>query len=652
MKFSYALLATLVPGLPARGRLAEPVSRHTFEVEEVAGSTLEIKLAANRYGDAASHWGLAREIAAIFRLPLQLPRTKLPALPTDEGTVKVAVRAKQACARHSARVFDVSGLAKRTPPQILRVLKECGIKPLGTAVDLMNYAMLETGQPLHAFDADRIEGRSLTVRFAERGERIATLDGREHELDPSMLVIADRKGPLDIAGIIGGAASAVNPATTTIAVEAANFDGALIGKTARALRISTDASVRFSHGLSPALVDAGMARVTQLLLELGATCVDSADWYPRPVSDAEIPFDLEAYARLIGTAPDTREVRRILASLGFGTKRASASSLLVTVPAVRLDIQGQEDLAEEVARIVGYEQLPATPLQVLASPARDDASVLARDRAITFAVESGYDEVRTSTFLSPEDWAGLAPYPGIPSGEPMAVANPISEERTHLRPSLLPLLLRAAREARKHDDEVRIAEVGTVDAHVRGRVDERQVLGIACAVPDDAGVFEAKGLIEALLARHGVSGAWTQEGSVLRYLAGGRVAALVTVAEVRGTLAGLGEVDLSTCLEDQPRQFAPLPRFPEVTRDVAFVAPRSTPAGEVLSAASDSGVADLVSVSLLERYLGSEVDAGMQGLTLRLVLRAEDATLTDAQADEAVARVASAVAARSGARLR
>lgn len=652
MKFSYTRLASLVSGIPPKGKLAELLSRHTFEVESIEGDTLDVKLAANRYADAASHWGLAREIAAVAGASLDLPAVRIPALPTDEGTIGIKVPAKDGCSHYSVRSFDVTKIVKKTPAHMLRVLRECGLQPISPVVDVMNFVMLDTGQPLHAFDADKITGNTLTVRWGKVGEVLDGLDGQSYGVAPDILVIADKKGPQAIAGIRGGAKSGVSEKTKRIVVESATFSGAAIGSASRKLKLVTDASVRFSHGLSPALADIGLARATQLLIELGAVATDSADWYPKPVSDLELSFDLDAYESLVGVPVSLKDATRILSSLGFAVKKGAERTLLVTVPATRTDVTTQEDLTEEVARITGYENLPATPLPVFATPAHDDHSVLARDRAVTFAVESGYDEVRTSSFIAPADFASLAPYPGIALGELVKVANPISEERTHLRPSLLPHLLAAASDALRTSGSAHLAEVGTIDVNVRGKLDERQVLGLAVALPGDGGVFEVKGTIESLLARHGVAGHWHQDGAVLSFVSGNEVVALATVAEAHRTLVGLGEVDLGACLMEEVSQFAELPRFPSVTRDVAFLAPRSTPIGDVILAAEDAGIRELASVSLFERYRGSELPANSQSLTLRLVFRAPDATLTDAQVDAAIAKLASAVKAGSGAKLR
>lgn len=652
MKFSYSLLSALVPRTPAKAKLAELISRHTFEVEEISGNTIDLKLAANRYADAASHWGVAREIAAICKVPLHLPAVKVPAVPTDEGTIEAKVSARGACSHYGIRSFDVAKFARRTPPQIIRVLREAGLQPISPVVDVMNYVMLETGQPLHAFDQDKLSGGTLTVRWGKLGEVLEGLDGNEYGVAPDILVIADRRGPQAIAGIRGAAGSGVSSSTKRIVVEAATFSGSAVGSASRKLKLITDASVRFSHELSPALADVGMARVTQLLVELGAVPTDSSDFYPKPVRDLALPFSLDAYASLIGVDVSEREATRILTALGFAVKRAGERVLSVTVPATRTDVATQEDLAEEVARVTGYENLPATPLPVFASPTHDDHSVLARDRAIDFAVSAGFDEVRTSSFLAPADWASLAPYPGLVTGDLVTVANPISEERTHLRPSLLPHLIAAAGDALRTSGSARLAEVGTVDANSRGKLDERQVLGMVVATPGDEGALEVKGAIEKLLELHEVAGHWHQDGAVLSFVSGGSTVALLTVAESGRTLVGAGEVDLAACLIAGVPQFEDLPRFPSVTRDVAFLAPRATPAGDVIAAAEDAGIAELASVDLLERYRGSELPQGTQSLTLRLVFRAPDSTLTDAQVDVAVAKIASAVTAASGAKLR
>jgi len=275
MKFSYSLINKLVPGLPSKIKLIDEFNTKAFEVDSVKGDTLDIKV-LNRYSSAASHWGMAREAAAITGRKAQIPDKELINIPESLGKIKVRVLEPELCTRYSARYFELDKIGN-SPQWMQKVLKSCGMRPINAVVDIMNYVMLETGQPLHAFDADK-SGVEIVVRRAKKDEKFTTLDDNSYVLSDETLLITNGEEPLAIAGIKGGKSAEVGKKTKHIIVEAASFEGASIYRTSRRLGLATDASLRFAHDLSPYLVRIGADRATILLKEiLKAKLVDSKD---------------------------------------------------------------------------------------------------------------------------------------------------------------------------------------------------------------------------------------------------------------------------------------------------------------------------------------------------------------------------------------
>ncbi len=432
MKFSYSLVKRLLPGIPPAKKLADQLNGHSFEVEAVEGDMLDIKIPANQYSAMASHSGIAREASALFKLPFKKPAQRIINAPVRKGFVKVKIDEPALCTKYAARVFDVKHigdvpsriLSDKTPEdataETKKILHTCGINPVNAVVDIMNLVMLETGQPLHAFDAEKIKG-SLRVRRAKKGETIETLDKKTVALDPSVLVIADDERAQAIAGIKGGLSSGVTQATRRIIVEAANFDGVAIYRSSRALKLVTDASVRFAHGISPALVPVGLDRATEFLVKNGARLIDSVEAGNAKIGDTIIDFDPAGFERLIGIPAPIADVKRYFAALGFtfqnfsrknfpknSGKRSSETApqkrnaaLRVRIPAWRNDIENPEDLYEEAARLMGYDKLPKHPPVLTIQPAHVDDSLVLNDKIRDILSGLAIDEVYNNSFYGP-----------------------------------------------------------------------------------------------------------------------------------------------------------------------------------------------------------------------------------------------------------
>jgi phenylalanyl-tRNA synthetase beta chain len=358
MKFSYNWLQSFFDKkLPRPEKLAEVLTMHSFEVEDVEkfgkDFVLDIDVLPNRT-DCYSHFGMAREISAILGLKLKEEKGNLEEDKNLKAENFASIKVVSGCQRYSAKIiFDAK--VKESPDWIKERLEVCGIKPINNVVDITNYVMLELGQPLHAFDLEKIEGKKIIVRFAKKGEKILTLDDEEYDLDKDILVIADSKKPIAIAGIKGGKETGISEKTKVILLESANFDPITIRRGSIKLDLKTDASMRFSHGLDSNLTEIAANRAAYLISEIcgGKVAKGILDFYPKKVFPKKIKLEIGKVESLLGTKIPKQKILKILKSLGFKVNQ----KLIVEVPTFRRDVSIQEDLIEEIGRIYGYEKI-------------------------------------------------------------------------------------------------------------------------------------------------------------------------------------------------------------------------------------------------------------------------------------------------------
>ncbi len=637
MKFSYALIKKLSPRLPGITKVAEASNLYSFEVEEAAGDLLDIAMPANRYSDAASHIGIAREVSAALEKPFKSPVKEIINPPSGQGILKVEVENRAACPRYSARVFEIKKLPA-TPAWMKGVFKTCGLKPINGIVDLTNYVMLETGQPLHAFDAGKLASGKIIVRKAKNGEKIETLDGQRFELNPNDIVIADSSKALGIAGIKGGLNSGVDGRTRRIIVEAANFDPVRIFKTSRRLKLVTDASVRFSHGLSPELAGQGMDRITELLIKSGAKLVDSVDIYPKKAGDGIIEFTPERYKSLIGAEISQAKAKKIFMSIGFlieknGAKKKSPDSFLVRVPAWRTDVENQEDLIEEAARFIGYNKMKPQMPTVALKPAQEEDMVILKEKVRRFLVNVNLNEVYNHSF---SDEGGKSA---------VGLENPISSEFKELRQTLQAGLLKNVADNGRFFDEVRVFEIGKIFKSEGGNVRENLHLGIAIGARKKSSVLELKGIFDDLLRSLGLEDFRMTEsaGEALRIESGKRIFGSIKAANLeKGWVASVGEISLDAILPviEEERAFKPLPKYPAVMRDISVLLSVDARIGQVMEAIERASSKSVEDVDLIDEYVDEKFD-GKQSLTFRIIFQSEDKTLTDAEVDRDLSKIIS-----------
>ena len=632
---------------------------------------IELSLTPNR-SDCLGMRGLAMEVAAEFGTSANLPAiTPVPAAHAEE--LKISLVPGAGCPRYCGRVINDLDSAARTPGWMVERLRRAGLRPISALVDVTNYVMLELGQPLHAFDADRIQG-SVQVRRAAAGEPCTLLDGREVTLDPEFLVIADDAGAVALAGVMGGFGSRITESTRRVFLESAHFAPSAISGRARRLGMHTDASHRFERGVDPELPRLALERATALLLEIAG---GSAGPVVEAVLASELPqrkpvgLRHARLTRVLGIEVPRDAVSRILGALGMQVD-ATADGWQVVPPSWRFDIGIEEDLIEEVARIHGYEQIPtvAPRGELVVLPVSESRLPLTRLKERLVARD--YAEALTFAFLGADELArwGLG-------ANAITLANPLSAELATMRTSLLPGLVSAlVRNQNRQQARVRLFEIGR--RYVRGADGapvETELLAIVAsgaARPEQWGerarnvdFYDVKGDIEALLGDgHGAS--WHAGGP--DYLHPGRRAELRRGDRVIGCLGSLhpelarkldvdgellvAELDLDGVRARRMPQARELSRFPSVRRDLALVVAESVAHAALERVVRDAAGGLLRELRLFDVYRGTGVETGCKSFAIGLIFQDDSRTLGDADVDRLVAAVVERAAAELGAQLR
>ncbi|MBA2777311.1 phenylalanine--tRNA ligase subunit beta [Billgrantia kenyensis] len=655
--------------LPADAPAGEDF-RHWMGLED---HTVEVDLTPNR-GDCLSLKGLAREVGVLNRLALTPPANQ-PVAATHDETFPVRVEDAERCPRYIGRLIKGVDVTAATPLWMVERLRRSGIRSIDPVVDVTNYVMLELGQPLHAFDRANLHG-AVVVRLAREGERLVLLDGQEITLDASTLVIADERGPLAIAGVMGGEDSGVGPATRDIFLESAFFSPLAVAGQARSYGLHTDASHRFERGVDPEATGEAVERATALLLEI-------TGGEPGPLievaSEAHLPGRREVTLRsarleqALSKALPGDEVLDILTRLGMEV-RTTAEGWQAGVPSWRFDIAIEEDLIEEVARIHGYNLLPVRrPSARLAlRPDHEARTPLARLRRQMVA--RGYQEAVTYSFVAPELQQALLPEAVSPR-----LANPISSDLAVMRASLFPGLIRALEyNLNRQQTRVRLFETGLV---FRGELDELEQTpmfgALVCGSRYPEGwaggrekvdFFDLKGDLESLIAMGGEQGAWRFEpgehpalhpGQSARILHRGEAVGWIGALHpgVKGELGLKAEVFLFEVRQDALAHgrlpaFTPLSRYPEVRRDLAFLLGDDRPVQALLDCVRQQAGQWLQELRLFDVYQGKGVPEGSKSVALGLTWQHPSRTLNDEEINQLVDAIVAESHQHLGAELR
>lgn len=635
--------------------------------------TIEVDLTPNR-GDCLSLKGLAREVGVLNRLPVTGPAIE-PVSPVHDATFPVRIEDTERCPRYIGRLIQGVDVTVETPLWMAERLRRSGLRTIDPVVDVTNYVMLELGQPLHAFDRANLHG-AVIVRLAREGERLMLLDGQEVTLDDATLVIADERGPLAMAGVMGGEQSGVGAKTRDIFLESAFFSPLAVAGQARGYGLHTDASHRFERGVDPLLAREAAERATALLLEIvggqPGPLVEMASQEHLP-GERRVSLRAARLEQALGKALPVEEVGEILERLGMAVER-TAQGWLAWAPSWRFDIAIEEDLIEEVARIHGYNRLPVRrPAARLAlRPDHEARTPLARLRRQMVA--RGYQEAVTYSFVAPELQKALLPEAVSP-----VLANPISADLSVMRASLFPGLVRAlTHNLNRQQSRVRLFETGLI---FRGELDDLAqvpMLGaLACGSREPEGwaasrervdYFDLKGDLESLLAMGGEPEAWRFEPAEHPALHPGQCARLLHRGEEAGWIgtlhpavraklglkvdAVLFEVRLDALAQGRIPAFTPLSRFPEVRRDLAFLVDEHLPVQALLDTLRRQAGEWLTECRLFDVYQGKGVPAGYKSVALGLTWQHPSRTLNDEEINQLVDDIVTESRLHLGAELR
>jgi phenylalanyl-tRNA synthetase beta chain len=649
----------------------------------VADAILELNVTPNR-PDALSHLGVARELGAQFGLPLRVPTTTAPRTrATAASPLDVRIEDAGACARYQARF--VEGVSVAPSPLTMRLrLAGCGIRPISNLVDVTNYVLLELGHPLHAFDRQRLQG-AIQVRRARAGESLTTLDGVDRRLEEGDIVISDDRGPVALAGVMGGAESEVRADTRDLVLESAIFDPVSVRRTSKRLGLGSEASYRFERGVDAEGVPLAAARASALLADLGGgTSIDVVvDRYPTPVARRQVRLPLARLRRIAGLSLEVDEAARELAKVVTAVSvedRGGAPVIAAEVPSYRPDLALPEDLVEEVLRLGQRYQAPARIERVLANARPAPSPEAPSDRARDVLAALGLSEVVTWGFVPRAALMAIAG--GDPTlGEGLVVKNPISSDYEVMRTSLLPGMAAAlGRNLARGLHDVRLFEVGPVvwrAAASPGEPLQREQAALLLAgraggwlkPGEPLDFFDLKRAVEGVLAAFGVAGEY-QAGTGAAFLHPGVSATLSAGGTLLGQAGELhpevrqrlglsvpafyAELDVAALVRaGRPVQPVVPPRFPAGTRDLSFWVAVETPAADQRAAFLSAGEPLLREVAVLEDFRDPRyAPAGQKGMLWTMVYRAEDRTLTDAEVDAAHAAVVAALGARLAIQIR
>lgn len=671
MKFSYAWLQDYIPSLPPAKKVAELLLTHAFEVERVEKVTddvvLFIDVLPNRIADASGHRGVAGELGALLKKPIKFPkRLRKETRESTSKAIQIIVKDKRGCPRYTARVLK-NVTVSPSPDWLSKRLQACGINSINTIVDAANYIMLDMVQPLHVFDADKVEG-SIIVRRAVEREKFIALDDKTYMLTAEDLVIADERGPLALAGIKGGKRAEVNAYTKHIIVESANFDPESIERTAKRVNLLTDAAVRFRVGIDPNLTTEALNEVVSLMQELaGGELLRGILDTGKRVPQRTVFLRPEKACSVLGFDMSQRDMADILKRLGFRVIKKGAM-LKVQVPSLRVDVVVEEDLIEELARIYGFERIkPALPIMALTDMGNTGKEKFRR-RVSERITSLGYTELYSYVFARDKEIDLFSEKKNL-----LKLLNPLRPDMAYLHPSLLGSLLSAFTK-NQESDEVRAFEIGAVfhvpAAKVRDTTDleeERIAFGFLSKNKKDVPFFELKGIVSSLLESFGIDDFYfdnvpdvtninsEKRGQIIFHPY--RSAEIKTESAVLGiigevhprvleafgikSVAGVVELSFAKLYEAvaSERRYKEISKYPAIIRDIALLVPLDTRVVEVEDVIENTGGELLQKTDLIDLYEGAELPDGKKNFAFRLVFQSFDRTLTDEEVHVIVEKI-------------
>ena len=640
----------------------------------------EFELTANR-ADCFSMVGLSREFGIMTNQKALFPVIMVNENGESiEGKASVAIEAHDLCTRFTSRLVT-NVTIEPSPLWMQNRLRNSGIRPINNVVDVTNYVMLELGQPMHAYDYDCVADHTLIARRAKAGETLTTLDGNERELNESMLIIADTKGPIGVAGVMGGLTSEVTDKTTNVLFEAAVFNGPSIRRTSKALGMRSEASGRFERGVNHKYTAYAIDRAAQLLQQICPSCkvsVGVIDVYPEPVEQRTVTFTAEQINDYLGTSIEKDRMVDILTKLEFGITE-SGDTIEALVPTWRDDVTGMPDIAEEVARIVSYDNIaPTIPVAILSSGGMTPKKALTKE-VTHYLAHAGLSQIITFSFMHKDGLTNMMLPEGDSRYTAIPILNPISEEFPYMRTTLVPAVIEAAKRniAQQNKDLWLFETANVYEPKALPLTEVPHERPMACGImmgkvtaaawnqaQRDTDFYDVKGVVDGLLAKLGLTQYDIQPSSESYYHPG--VSAHYTVNGV--TIANYGElhpqvvknfdlsgkvymfeIDLEAVLSITvpPFRYQSFSKFPGTSRDLAIVAPVSVTSGDIVALIKEHGGEYLESVSIFDVYEGEHIEAGYRSLAYNLQFRSMDGTLNDEDIDGAIQAIIDALATKN-----
>ncbi len=679
MKILYSWLKEYCDVTLAPDKLAETLTMAGLSVESVTpyGSdhVLEIEITANR-PDWLSVIGVAREVAALTGAALKLPKCTGVKPSTEKEGVSVKIEDKALCARYTGRVIHNVKIAA-SPAWLQARLEAMGLKPVNNIVDITNFCLFELGEPMHAFDLDKLARHSAVVRKARKGEKIVMIDGSEKILDETMLVIADSEKPVAVAGVMGGLDTEVTAGTKNIFLEAAYFDPVSVRRTSRKLGISTESSYRFERRVDLENIVHASDRALGLILEIaGGQAGECIDVGVKTEKRRTVGLRYERLTKLlgIGIAPD--KIKKIIESLGMTVASSDKEGLQLEIPGFRHDLKAEVDIIEEVARVYGYNNIPSTVPMLVEQPVRRDPGLVACNKIMQVLTGLGLDEVITYSLLSKRLIAAAA----LPAEDAIDIKNPLTSEQESMRTSLVPGMLGAlVWNINRKSKDLKFFELSNVYLKKPGdEYAQRKSLCIGIAgqafsswtgAARDAGFFELKGIIETLLSELGITGVSFRYAR-RPFLAPAQCAELLigdTVAGAFGevsrkALAGFDIREKAYILEADAdviirhvmleKSFRDLPKYPAISRDISLLAGKENSNDAIMAVIRKAAGGILKEAHLIDRYTGKQIPEGKVSLTYRLEYQDPARTLQEKDVAEAHTRVLQELDEKFGAKLR
>ena len=657
-----------------------PIGLDIKEALMLDDTVYEFELTANR-ADCFSMVGLSREFGIMTNQKALFPVIMVNETGTSiEGTASVAIEAHDLCTRFTSRLVT-NVTIEPSPLWMQNRLRNSGIRPINNVVDVTNYVMLELGQPMHAYDYDCVADHTLIARRAKAGETLTTLDGNERELNESMLIIADTKGPIGVAGVMGGLTSEVTDKTTNVLFEAAVFNGPSIRRTSKALGMRSEASGRFERGVNHKYTAYAIDRAAQLLQQICPSCkvsVGVIDVYPEPVEQRTVTFTAEQINDYLGTSIEKDRMVDILTKLEFGITE-SGDTIEALVPTWRDDVTGMPDIAEEIARIVSYDNIaPTIPVAILSSGGMTPKKALTKE-VTHYLAHAGLSQIITFSFMHKDGLTNMM----LPEGDnrytAIPILNPISEEFPYMRTTLVPAVIEAAKRniAQQNKDLWLFETANVYEPKALPLTEVPHERPMACGImmgkvteaawnqaQRDTDFYDVKGVVDGLLAKLGLTQYDIQPSSESYYHPG--VSAHYTVNGV--TIANYGElhpqvvknfdlsgkvymfeIDLEAVLSITvpPFRYQSFSKFPGTSRDLAIVAPVSVTSGDIVALIKEHGGEYLESVSIFDVYEGEHIEAGYRSLAYNLQFRSMEGTLNDEDIDGAIQAIIDALATKN-----